>query len=189
MIKSGSGDTDISQLKVRNSGFDVVEAAKRAVDGHKVGLKSKFLLARVEASLGVLARGGTRRLAALAADVDSTTFYRWLEDYPSFKVEVDAAERCSYGFVMDRLMWNVDKGNIAAIIFWLKNRQPEDWQDKPLVKEGELVPQLSIEFPDGKKVTLDAKKLKEDPIKKAIKGASGPWEDPPKVLNARKVED
>ena len=26
-------------------------------------------------------------------------------------------------------------GNITAIIFWLKNRMPEDWRDKPRDKE------------------------------------------------------
>ena len=47
-------------------------------------------------------------------------------------------------------------GETTAQIFWLKNRRPDKWRDKP---------------PDG--VSDPAKQLEDDPITKALKGKYG----------------
>ena len=173
-------------LQLRDKEFDAAVRAERFVGGVKDGVdRRKFTKRRVQLILEVLSRGGTKKLALLAAGIRAEVFATWREDIEGFQSEVDAAESAAYGFVMDKLTWNIDKGNIAAVIFWLKNRHPDEWQDKPLVRDSELVPQLTIEFPDGKRVTLDAKRLAKGEEETELRRSEYKYEVPPVVVDAK----
>jgi hypothetical protein len=89
-----------------------------------------------------------------ACDVDTRTFYRWMNAHPELndavssgkdafdtRVERALAER-AVGYSVDVEEWFVVKGelvsrtvrkhyppNVTACIFFLKNRQPEKWRD------------------------------------------------------------
>lgn len=61
------------------------------------------------------------------------TILNWRKKSPRLDKLIKAAEDYSTkkrtGMVVDALFKNAMSGNIAAQIFWLKNRAPEEWRD------------------------------------------------------------
>lgn len=142
-------------------------AAKRGRPSKKDGLDLKQVekLAR---------RGWTDLEMARFFEVDQATWYRWkaadeafCEALKEWKAEADAQierslyERAKgYSHPEDKIF--VDKGepvivpttkhyppDTTAMIFWLKNRQPERWRDKQeLDHSGNLAVQI-VRFSDG----------------------------------------
>lgn len=63
--------------------------------------------------------------------ISASTLYEWKKKYSeiseSLKKTKDVADR----MVENALFQNAMDGNITAQIFWLKNRKPDKWRDKP----------------------------------------------------------
>jgi hypothetical protein len=78
------------------------------------------MVAHVEAGL-------TRRAAAGAAGVPTSTAYEWLND-PAFVDLVEAAEGRCERRVVERVLEAVDKGSWRAGMDFLRHRWPERWQ-------------------------------------------------------------
>lgn len=101
--------------------------------------------------------GATDVEVADCLDISSTTLYRWKAEHPEFRealkagkaVADDRVERSLYnravGYTFDSTKIFMPAGanepvyapfrehvppDVTAAIFWLKNRQPEQWRDK-----------------------------------------------------------
>lgn len=79
--------------------------------------------------------------------ISTSTLYQWKKDHPEisealkegkevadYKVE-NALFLLATGFEDSEGKWHPP--NITAIIFWLKNRKPQEWREKREVYEGE----------------------------------------------------
>jgi hypothetical protein len=93
---------------------------------------SKMSEPRVLAVLDALQRGCTRRAAAGAADINSATFYRWLED-AAFRDAVEKAEAQAEAAYTMSVAAAVPKSWQAAA-WWLERRRNEDYARREKVE-------------------------------------------------------
>ena len=91
-----------------------------------MGRRSKMTEPRVEALLNALRIGNTRRAACAHADIDPTTFYRWLAGDATFRNAIQKAE----GEAEARFLTQVTKaatswrrGSTPCCKAWASNRQ------------------------------------------------------------------
>lgn len=118
----------------------------------KVGRPSKFKHEFIEVASKAIALGATHAELAQQFQVDANTITDWIKSYPEFgraiknakyhidQTVVDALHKSATGFI--RRYQEITKDgevveaeeqlppNAAAMIFWLKNRQPDRWRDK-----------------------------------------------------------
>ena len=94
------------------------------------------------------ARAGlTDQQIAKNMDISTSTLYQWKKDHPEisealkeskavadYQVE-NSLYRLATGYVDSEGKWHPP--NITAIIFWLKNRKPQEWREKRELYEGE----------------------------------------------------
>lgn len=83
---------------------------------NKILQQKKRLLEALEGSLGVVTT------ACAAADISRTHFYKYYNDDPEFKAEVDAIEDMAIDFAESKLHDNIEQGKETSIIFYLKTR-------------------------------------------------------------------
>lgn len=121
-----------------------------------MAFETKYGPEMLEKAKECAASGMTDREIALELEVHLKTIYQWKKKYPKFKealqiwkyiadqkVERSLYERATgYDFVEEKLWCNQNgevtrvetvkhvPPDIKAIIFWLKNRQPDTWKDK-----------------------------------------------------------
>lgn len=81
-----------------------------------------------EAFLKSLEGGATIKDSAEAAGVSRVTAWRW-RNSKTFKKKVLAIIDSRTQTVEDALYATALKGNVIAIIFWLKNRASDRWKD------------------------------------------------------------
>jgi len=65
-----------------------------------------------------------------AASINPVTVWRWRKEDKKFSDEVMAILESRTQTVEDALFKSILSGNIAAIIFYLKNRDSKRWKDK-----------------------------------------------------------
>ena len=121
---------------------------------------------RVQDIITMLSRKGlTDKEMAVCCQVDASTFEKWKKAHPDFflslndckaladhEVERSLYERaCGYSHPEDKIFNNNGEPLIVktikhyppdptAMIFWLKNRQPQNWRDKQEVEvTGEMI--------------------------------------------------
>lgn len=76
----------------------------------------KALLEALEKSLGVVTS------ACKMVGVDRTTFYKYLKEDEEFARKVKELENVSLDFVESKLFKQIENGNVAATIFYLKTK-------------------------------------------------------------------
>lgn len=59
------------------------------------------------------------------------TLYEYKEKYPQISQTLKKGKDIVDYEVENALLKQARSGNITAIIFWLKNRRPDKWRDKP----------------------------------------------------------
>jgi hypothetical protein len=68
------------------------------------------------------------------AGIARATYYRWYREKEKFREEADKAIKCGINFVNDlaesQLISVINKGNITAIIYWLKNHHKDYAENK-----------------------------------------------------------
>ena len=69
--------------------------------------------------------------------ISVSTLYEWKNKYKEFSDALKKGKEVIDFEVENKLLELALEGNITAIIFWLKNRMPEDWRDKPRDKEAD----------------------------------------------------
>lgn len=90
--------------------------------------------------IGAVKAGSDMTLAAAVAGVSRQALYKHLERNPKMKARVDEARDFADEKVVRKLYTEALAGNTTAIIFWLKNRRPDEWRDRK-----ELAGSLTLE--------------------------------------------
>lgn len=76
--------------------------------------------------------GATEREIAERLDIAMSTFCEYKKGFSEFSEVLKKTRDSVDGDVENALLQNALKGNITAQIFWLKNRRPKLWRDKPV---------------------------------------------------------
>lgn len=63
--------------------------------------------------------------------IGKTAFYEWKNKYPEFAEALKEGKEVADFKVENALYKAALEGNTTAAIFWLKNRKPAQWRDKP----------------------------------------------------------
>lgn len=89
--------------------------AKTDADAERAALKARFIEA-----LGTLA--GIVSAACKKVGIDRQTYYNWKASDAEFAARVKDADENAKDFVESKLFDQINKGNIVAIIFYLKTK-------------------------------------------------------------------
>lgn len=63
------------------------------------------------------------------AGISETTFYKWQREHAEFAQALKQGKEVVDFMVENALFKNATGGNVAAQIFWLKNRKPDKWKE------------------------------------------------------------
>lgn len=75
--------------------------------------------------------GMTEREIAESFGVSRRTLFRWKEGYPEVAQALRRGKEAVDYQVEGALLHTALNGNTTAQIFWLRNRRPDKWKDKP----------------------------------------------------------
>lgn len=76
------------------------------------------------------AQGLTNEQIALCLEIAESTFYKWKDEKSEFSEAVKSGKAKGIGTITNSLFQSAKGGNITAQIFYLKNRQPDEWRDR-----------------------------------------------------------
>lgn len=79
-------------------------------------LRKKAVLEALKGALGVVSQ------ACVTAGVARTTFYRWMNNDPQFKEDVESVNEIALDFATTKLFDKIKEGNVPSIIFYLKTQ-------------------------------------------------------------------
>ena len=100
-----------------------------------LAVKQKNLLSALKTSMGNVT------MACHSVGVGRTTYYLWLKENPLFKEQVDEIEEIVLDWAESKLYEQIEKGNIAANIFYLKCQgKDRGWTEKYEKKEPNIKP-------------------------------------------------
>ena len=68
---------------------------------------------------------------AARCGISSSTFYEWKQRYSEISESLKKGKEVVDYAVENALLKNALKGDTTAQIYWLKNRRPGKWRDKP----------------------------------------------------------
>lgn len=92
-------------------------------------------------------------------DIATSTLYEWKNKYSEIAEALKKGKEIVDFDVENALLTNALKGDTTAQIFWLKNRRPANWRDKPTIDANkELISKLDEMirgFNDGIKQEAD----------------------------------
>lgn len=71
------------------------------------------------------------------------TLYEWKNEYPQISQALKEAKDVVDREVENALYGLCMKGNVTAIIFWLKNRKPNEWRDSPKQEDSKALDQAA----------------------------------------------
>lgn len=74
--------------------------------------------------------------------IATSTLYDWKKNYPEISEALKRGKEVVDIEVENVLHDLAMSGNITAIIFWLKNRKPDKWKDKPTDDGAEIIKKL-----------------------------------------------
>lgn len=63
--------------------------------------------------------------------IGMSTFYRWQQEYQEIRDALKRGKAPVDIEIENVLLEKARNGDMTAIIFWLKNRKPDKWRDKP----------------------------------------------------------
>lgn len=75
--------------------------------------------------------GADFALAASLVKVSRQALYQYQAKHPDVKEVWEEARAEADGRIVKRLFQKANKGDLGAMIFWLKNRHPAEWRDAP----------------------------------------------------------
>lgn len=92
--------------------------------------KSLFKPEYVEVARRLCEKGATDSEIAAFFGVTVKTYYGWRHRHPGFLEAIKAGKDYADERVERRLYEKALEGDNTAMIFWLKNRRPEQWRDR-----------------------------------------------------------
>lgn len=90
----------------------------------------KITPAKVEQVIAALRIGADIAGAAHLIGVSKVGLDKYLQRHPLVKERADDARKIADDRVQSALYKAAVNGNVTAMIFWLKNRQPKEWRDR-----------------------------------------------------------
>lgn len=91
--------------------------------------------------------GASNKEIAVRLGISIDSFCEYQKEFPEFSETLKKTRDAVDGEVENALLQNALNGNTTAQIFWLKNRRPYKWRDKPI--------DSSDESADGIKITIE----------------------------------
>jgi len=73
--------------------------------------------------------GATMRELAERIRVEVSTLYKWKHKYPAFAEALKVHRDFADDRIVDTLYSKATEGDNTAMIFWLKNRRPQEWRE------------------------------------------------------------
>lgn len=92
-----------------------------------MGRRTQRTPERVGAIVSALRTGNTRRAAAAFAEVDQSTFYRWLASSATFRDAVEKAEADAEVRFASQVAKAAGDGTWQAAAWWLERRRSSDY--------------------------------------------------------------
>lgn len=118
------------------------------------------------------ARGLTKEQIAYCLGIGSSTLFEKLKEYPEFSEALKKGKALGISDVANALYEAAMGGSIPGMIWYLKNRDPSNWKDRPepYNNEDATPPSLVVHVVDGRKKDEDGnpieyefgKQLKEE---------------------------
>ncbi len=84
-----------------------------------------------------LRNGATDKEVAKRLGLAMSTFCEYKKEFSEFSEVLKKTRDSVDGEVENALLQSALNGNTTAQIFWLKNRRPKQWRDKPVEEEEE----------------------------------------------------
>lgn len=79
--------------------------------------------------------GLTDKQIAHNIGISHATLYEWKKQFPELSDTLKKSKDVVDRMVENALFKNAIEGNTTAQIFWLKNRKPEKWREKPAYED------------------------------------------------------
>ena len=89
--------------------------------------------------------GLTDKQVASNMGISIRTLYEYKEKYPQFLQALKKGKEVVDYEVESALLRNALNGNTVAQIFWLKNRKPDKWRDKPKESDEKGIPLTKLQ--------------------------------------------
>lgn len=74
--------------------------------------------------------GLTDEQIAANIGIGRTTFYKWRKEHPEFAQAIAVSKAVADREIENALFKAARRGNVTAMIYWLKNRKPDEWRDR-----------------------------------------------------------
>lgn len=78
--------------------------------------------------------GLTNEQIASNMHIALSTFYHWLKIHPEFKDALKIGHDKGIKFAANKLMTLIDQGNLGAIIYYLRCRDKDRWNERVMVE-------------------------------------------------------
>ena len=125
-------------------------------------MKSKYsevVEKKFELIEGWVRSGLTNEQVAKNLGISKVTLYKYRDEHPELAELLKRTKEIVDYEVENALYKKAMEGNIAAIIFWLKNRRPDKWKDRREHEEIEIMKrELALK---ERKLQLEIDKLKK----------------------------
>ena len=79
--------------------------------------------------------GLTDKQIAHNIGISHATLYEWKKQFPELSDTLKKSKDVVDRMVENALFKNAIEGNTTAQIFWLKNRKPDKWREKPVYED------------------------------------------------------
>ena len=95
--------------------------------------------------------GATESEIAKKLGISERSFYEYKKEFTQFSQVLKNTRACVDGQVENALLKKALAGDTTAMIFWLKNRRPKAWRDKPDAEgdDEENVTEVSVTYEDA----------------------------------------
>ena len=88
--------------------------------------------------------GLTDKQIAYNIGISQTTLYEWKKQFPELSDTLKKSKDVVDRMVENALFKNAIEGNTTAQIFWLKNRKPDKWREKPVYEDTSELDKLDV---------------------------------------------
>lgn len=78
-----------------------------------------------------------------------STLCEYKKEFSEFSEVLKKTRACVDAEVENALLEKCRKGDTTAIIFWLKNRRPKQWRDKPEAQDEEQPKKINVVWEDA----------------------------------------
>ena len=108
--------------------------------------KKETAEARKNAFIDILrANGGNIKQSCIKANMGRSTYYGWIDDDKEFENEVRDVNEELLDFTESQLMKHITKGNLTAIIFYLKTKgQSRGYIEKQYINQKQMTTPIKI---------------------------------------------